>query len=59
MLQETLEPAWIQAFESVLRRCALQPGDTVAVLCEPASASGARTAGRGPDRLHCLHVACL
>jgi 2,5-dihydroxypyridine 5,6-dioxygenase len=37
MLQETLEPAWIQAFESVLRRCALQPGDTVAVLCESQS----------------------
>ncbi len=34
MLQETIEPAWLAAFESVLRRCALQPGDTVAVLCE-------------------------
>ena len=34
MLQEIIEPAWIQAFETVLRRCALRPGDTVAVLCE-------------------------
>jgi 2,5-dihydroxypyridine 5,6-dioxygenase len=34
MLQETIEPAWLAAFESVLRRCALRPGDTVAVLCE-------------------------
>ncbi len=33
-MHHTLEPAWIDAFESVLRRCALQPGDTVAVLCE-------------------------
>ncbi|MCY7317143.1 MAG: peptidase M29 [Ramlibacter sp.] len=37
MLQEIAEPAWIDAFESVLRRCALQPGDTVAVLCESQS----------------------
>ncbi len=37
MLQEIAEPAWIVAFESVLRRCALQPGDTVAVLCESQS----------------------
>ena len=37
MLQETTEPAWIDAFEAVLRRCALQPGDTVAVLCESQS----------------------
>jgi 2,5-dihydroxypyridine 5,6-dioxygenase len=37
MLQETLEPAWLAAFESVLRRCALQPGDTVAVLSESQS----------------------
>lgn len=34
MLQEIIEPPWIQAFETVLRRCALRPGDTVAVLCE-------------------------
>ena len=34
MLQEIIEPAWIQAFETVLRRCALRPADTVAVLCE-------------------------
>ena len=29
MLQDKIEPAWLQAFESVLRRCALQPGDTL------------------------------
>jgi 2,5-dihydroxypyridine 5,6-dioxygenase len=37
MLQETLEPVWLEAFEAVLRRCALQPGDTVAVLSESQS----------------------
>jgi 2,5-dihydroxypyridine 5,6-dioxygenase len=37
MLQERTEPAWIDAFEAVLRRCALQAGDTVAVLCETQS----------------------
>ena len=37
MLQEIIEPAWIQAFETVLRRCALRPGDSVAVLCESQS----------------------
>ncbi len=37
MLQEIVEPAWAEAFETVLRRCALQPGDTVAVLCESQS----------------------
>ena len=37
MLQETLEPAWLEAFEAVLRRCAVQPGDTVAVLSETQS----------------------
>ena len=37
MLQELIEPAWIQAFETVLRRCALRPGDTVSVLCESQS----------------------
>ncbi len=37
MLQEIAEPAWIAAFEAVLRRCALVPGDTVAVLCESQS----------------------
>jgi 2,5-dihydroxypyridine 5,6-dioxygenase len=37
MLQETPEPAWLDAFEWVLRRCALQPGDTVAVLAESQS----------------------
>jgi 2,5-dihydroxypyridine 5,6-dioxygenase len=38
MLQQmTLEPAWLDAFEAVLRRCALQPGDTVAVLSESQS----------------------
>jgi 2,5-dihydroxypyridine 5,6-dioxygenase len=37
MLQEVVEPAWLDAFESVLRRCAVQPGDTVAVLSESQS----------------------
>lgn len=37
MLQERTEPAWIDAFETVLRRCALQSGDTVAILCESQS----------------------
>lgn len=37
MLQETIEPEWLDAFEAVLGRCGLQPGDTVAVLCESQS----------------------
>jgi 2,5-dihydroxypyridine 5,6-dioxygenase len=37
MLQERIEPVWIDAFEAVLRRCALQPGDTVAILGETQS----------------------
>jgi 2,5-dihydroxypyridine 5,6-dioxygenase len=37
MLQEIIEPAWVHAFETVLRRCALRPGDAVAVLCESQS----------------------
>ncbi|MDB5897326.1 MAG: peptidase [Ramlibacter sp.] len=37
MLQETIEPAWLAAFEAVLGRCGLQPGDTVAVLSESQS----------------------
>ena len=37
MLQERIEPAWIDAFEAVLARCALQRGDSVAVLCESQS----------------------
>lgn len=37
MLQETIEPAWLDAFEAVLGRCGLQPGDTVAVLAESQS----------------------
>ena len=37
MLQETIEPAWLDAFEAVLGRCGLQAGDTVAVLCESQS----------------------
>ena len=34
MLQETIEPAWLDAFEAVLGRCGVQRGDTVAVLAE-------------------------
>src|SRR4051794_39113572 len=37
MLQETLEPAWVAAFETVLARCALKPGDVVAILSESQS----------------------
>jgi 2,5-dihydroxypyridine 5,6-dioxygenase len=37
MLQERTEPVWIDAFETLLRRCALQPGETVAVLGETQS----------------------
>jgi 2,5-dihydroxypyridine 5,6-dioxygenase len=37
MLQERIEPAWLDAFDAVLRRCALQPGDAVAILCETQS----------------------
>jgi 2,5-dihydroxypyridine 5,6-dioxygenase len=37
VLQETIEPAWLDAFEAVLRRSALRPGDTVAVLSESQS----------------------
>ncbi|TWO71174.1 peptidase M29 [Caenimonas sedimenti] len=37
MLQETIEPAWLDAFESVLRRCAVRAGDTVCVLGESQS----------------------
>jgi 2,5-dihydroxypyridine 5,6-dioxygenase len=37
MLQEILEPAWVAAFEAVLARCALKPGDVVAVLSETQS----------------------
>lgn len=37
MLQETIEPAWLDAFETVLGRCGLQPGDTACVLAESQS----------------------
>ena len=37
MLQEIIEPGWMDAFEQVLRRCALQKGDTVAILAETQS----------------------
>lgn len=37
MLQETIEPAWLQAFDAVLRLCRVQPGDAVAVLSESQS----------------------
>ena len=37
MLQEKIEPVWLAAFESLLARCAVQPGDTVAVLAESQS----------------------
>jgi 2,5-dihydroxypyridine 5,6-dioxygenase len=34
MMTDAIEPAWIDAFETVLRRCALLAGDTAAILCE-------------------------
>ncbi len=37
MLQDQLEPAWVDAFEAVFARCALRPGDCVAVLTESQS----------------------
>ena len=37
MLRDTLEPAWAEAFETVLGRCGLRPRDTVAVLSESQS----------------------
>ncbi|MGZ5847476.1 MAG: peptidase M29 [Ramlibacter sp.] len=37
MLQDRVEPDWLEAFELVLRRCAVGPGDTVAVLSESQS----------------------
>lgn len=37
MLHEQIEPAWLKAFEAVLRRCALQPDHTVGVLCKTQS----------------------
>ncbi|MBX3608943.1 MAG: peptidase M29 [Hydrogenophaga sp.] len=37
MLQERIEPAWIDAFDTLLRRCDLQAGDTVAILAETQS----------------------
>jgi 2,5-dihydroxypyridine 5,6-dioxygenase len=37
MLQHPIEPAWVDAFEAVLSRCALRPGDTVAILGETRS----------------------
>lgn len=32
-----LEPHWIDAFETLIRRCGVQAGDTIAVLCETQS----------------------
>src|SRR5690606_16982264 len=37
MLQERIEPGWIDAFEAMLRRCALQAGEVVAILGESQS----------------------
>jgi 2,5-dihydroxypyridine 5,6-dioxygenase len=36
-MQTVLEPHWIDAFEAIIRRCAVQAGDTVAILCETQS----------------------
>ncbi len=37
MLQERIEPAWLDAFETVLGRCGVASGTPVAVLCETQS----------------------
>jgi 2,5-dihydroxypyridine 5,6-dioxygenase len=37
MLQERIEPAWLDAFETVLAQCGVVPGTTVAVLSETQS----------------------
>ena len=37
MLVERIEARWLAAFVEVLRRCAITPGDLVAVLCESQS----------------------
>ncbi len=37
MLQDQLEPAWLESFQAVLSRCGLVPGNTVAVLSESQS----------------------
>jgi 2,5-dihydroxypyridine 5,6-dioxygenase len=31
---DPIEPVWLEAFDTVLRRCVLRPGDTVAVPAE-------------------------
>lgn len=36
-MEPVLEPQWIEAFEAVLRRCAVHKGDVVAILCETQS----------------------
>ena len=36
-MQTVLEPHWIDAFEAIIRRCGVQAGDTVAILCETQS----------------------
>jgi hypothetical protein len=50
MLQETIEPQWLAASDAVLGRCAVQKGDTVAVLGESQSRPmvGAGPPGCGP-----------
>ena len=37
MLAERIEAKWVDAFEAVFARCALQPGDVVAILSETQS----------------------
>ncbi len=37
MLQERIEPAWLDAFETVLGQCGVTPGDSVAILSETQS----------------------
>ncbi len=44
-----IEPHWIDCFEALLRRCALQGGETAAILCESQSR---------PDLIEALRHAC-
>jgi 2,5-dihydroxypyridine 5,6-dioxygenase len=36
-MHNLLEPHWIDAFETIIRRCGIQHGETVAILCETQS----------------------
>ncbi len=54
MLQEILEPSWVDAFEAVLARRVLRPGDTVAIRGE----SQSRPVLAGLARLAAARMGC-